>query len=127
MADFDRHEHLGFTILVGRTAADNDRLTFKTASQRDHWLHVAGRPGSHVVVSLPDGIDAAPGEVLEVAARLAAWHSKARGAGGKVEVHHCRAGDVRKPRGWPPGKVRLTRFSALKVYVREPPAAAVPG
>jgi predicted ribosome quality control (RQC) complex YloA/Tae2 family protein len=59
--------------------------------------------------------------VLERAAALAAWHSKARGSRGKVEVHWCRVADVSKPRGFAPGEVRLRRFDSLRVY---PSAAA---
>ena len=54
------------------------------------------------------------------AAALAAWHSKARGAKGKVEVHQCLARDVRKPRGYEPGKVQIRNWSSIKVYVRDP-------
>ena len=74
----------------------------------------------HDVIRVPDGAGEPPREVVEHAARLAAWHSKARGARGKVEVHLCLAGDVRKRRGAPAGQVQLTRFSAIKVYPTEP-------
>jgi predicted ribosome quality control (RQC) complex YloA/Tae2 family protein len=60
--------------------------------------------------------------VLERAAALAAWHSKARGARGKVEVHVCRVADVSKPRGFAPGEVRLRRWDVLRVYPRSPRA-----
>lgn len=109
----------GHEILVGKGAADNDRLTFGLAEPRDFWLHVAGVPGSHVVVRNPDGLAELPREVLEAAAQLAAFHSKAQGARGKVEVHVCRAGDVSKPRGFAPGEVRLKRWVAIKVYPRD--------
>lgn len=111
----------GFEILVGKADADNDRLTFGIAEPRDFWLHVAGAAGSHVVVRNPLELDALPGPVLERAAELAAWHSKARGARGKVEVHVCRAADVRKPRGFAPGEVRLKRWDAIRVYAKAPP------
>jgi predicted ribosome quality control (RQC) complex YloA/Tae2 family protein len=81
---------------------------------------VAGVPGSHVIVRNPDGLPELPREVLEAAAQLAAFHSKARGARGKVEVHVCRVADVSKPRGFAPGEVRLRRFDSLKVYARDP-------
>ncbi|HET7746975.1 MAG TPA: NFACT RNA binding domain-containing protein, partial [Vicinamibacteria bacterium] len=77
----------GFTILVGKGDADNDALTFRVADPHDFWLHVAGTPGSHVVVRNPDRLEELPRPVLERAAELAAWHSKSRGARGKVEVH----------------------------------------
>ena len=104
----------GFEVLVGRSASDNDHLTFRVAKGRDLWLHVAGgMPGSHVVIRNPDG-EAVPREVLEGAAQLAAWYSKARNAR-RVEVHWCRAADVSKPRGMPAGKVTIKNFKKLKV------------
>jgi len=108
----------GFEVLVGRGAHENDELTFRVGEPRDFWLHVSGQPGSHVVVRNPDGLDELPREVLEGAARLAAWHSKSRGARGKVEVHVCRVADVSKPRGFAPGEVRLRRFDSVRVYPR---------
>ena len=112
----------GFEVLVGRGDADNDRLTFVLAGPRDLWLHVAGPAGSHVVVRNPDELEELPRPVVEGAAGLAAWHSKARGSRGKVEVHVCRVADVRKPRGFAPGQVRLKRWDAVRVYAREPEA-----
>lgn len=111
-------EFEGFLILVGKADADNDRLTFGIAEPRDFWLHVAGPAGSHVVVRNPLELDELPRPVLERAAELAAWHSKARGSRGKVEVHVCRIADVRKPRGFAPGQVQLKRWDAMRVYPR---------
>lgn len=112
----------GFEVLVGKGDIDNDELTFRVGEPRDFWLHVAGLPGSHVVVRNPGNLDALPRPVLEAAATLAAWHSKARGARGKVEVHVCRVADVSKPRGFAPGEVRLRRWDAVRVYPRDPGA-----
>lgn len=123
----------GFTILVGKGDEENDRLTFGVAEPRDLWLHVSGPAGSHVVIRNPEGREIAdvPRAVIARAAELAAWHSKARGARGKVEVHLCRIADVRKPRGFAPGQVLLKRWEAVKVYPRgfdepEAPEAAPP-
>jgi predicted ribosome quality control (RQC) complex YloA/Tae2 family protein len=109
--DFDGH-----TILVGKGDAENDRLTFGVAEPRDFWLHVAGPAGSHVVVRNPFELDELPRPVLVRAAELAAWHSKARGAKGKVVVHVCRVADVRKPRGFAAGQVQLKKWDSIKVY-----------
>ncbi len=106
----------GWTVLVGKRAVDNDELTFHIAEPRDFWLHVADYSGSHVVIRNPDDLDAPPREVLERAAQLAAFYSKAQNARGKVEVHVCRAADVRKPRGAPAGLVELRRWEGLRVY-----------
>lgn len=104
----------GWEVLVGRSAQDNDYLTFKVAKGRDGWLHVAGgTPGSHVVIRNPDNAEI-PRDVLERAAELAAYYSKARNAS-RVEVHVCRAADVSKPRGMPAGKVQIKKFKKLKV------------
>lgn len=108
----------GYTILVGKGDAENDRLTFGVAEPRDFWLHVSGPAGSHVILRNPGnlGLPELPRTVVERAAELAAWHSKARGSRGKVEVHLCRVADVRKPRGFAPGQVLLKRWEAVKVY-----------
>lgn len=115
-----RFERDGFEILVGKGARDNDRLTFGVASPADLWLHASGFAGSHVVIRNPDHLDPIPREVVECAAQLAAHHSKAREARGKVDVHVCRVADVRKPRGFPPGKVQLRRWESVKVYPKDP-------
>jgi predicted ribosome quality control (RQC) complex YloA/Tae2 family protein len=112
----------GWEVLVGRGDEDHDHLTFHVAEPHDLWLHVGGgTPGSHVLVRNP-GKGEVPRSVLERAAQLAAWFSKARGAA-RVEVHFCRAGDVSKPRGAPTGLVELARYKSLKVKP-EPPAGA---
>jgi predicted ribosome quality control (RQC) complex YloA/Tae2 family protein len=104
---------------VGRTARENERLTQRIARSRDLWLHAAGYAGSHVVVRAADGpTGEVPGHVVERAAELAVWYSKAREAGGKVAVHVCRRADVSKPRGAPAGQVRLKRYDTVRVYAR---------
>ena len=109
-------------VLVGRTAADNDVLTFKIAAQRDFWMHVAGESGSHVVVRNPEGLGALPRDTLRFAAALAGYYSKARNAK-KVTVHVARRKDVQKLRGQPPGQVMLKRFRSVKVAPRAPEEA----
>ena len=105
----------GFQILVGRGDSENDVLTFEVAEPDDLWLHVAGGvPGSHVVVRNPDRLPELPPSVVERAAALAAWYSKARRAR-RVEVHLCRVAEVAKERGMPPGMVALSRWKRLRV------------
>src|SRR6185369_10556377 len=71
----------GLEILVGRTARDNDRLTFRLAGPEDFWLHADGVPGAHVVVRNPARAKRLPERTLREAAALAAWYSDARGQG----------------------------------------------
>ena len=111
----------GFEILVGRAARDNDALTFRVARPTDLWLHASGYAGSHVIVRTADP-DAKTGDVprhvLERAAALAAGHSKAREARGKVAVSVCRVADVSKRRGAPAGQVRIRNHETVRVYPR---------
>jgi len=104
----------GMTVLVGRTAEDNDVLSLRLGAPRDFWFHVAGQSGSHVVVRNPEGLDRLPRETERFAAALAAGYSKARN-GGRVAVHLCTCADVSKRRGSPPGEVVLERFKSVQV------------
>ena len=105
----------GFEVLIGKGDAENDQLTFKVADNLDLWFHVAGVPGSHVVVRNPDKLSELPRHVVERAAELAAFHSKAKD-GGKVEVHMARIADISKPKGFAPGKVILKKWTGVRVY-----------
>ena len=102
----------GLTVLVGRAAADNDLLTFELGEPRDGWLQVAAESGSHVLIRNPDGLERLPRDTLRFAAALAARYSKAKHAS-RVAVHVATCADVSKPRGSPPGEVRLRRFTTL--------------
>jgi predicted ribosome quality control (RQC) complex YloA/Tae2 family protein len=104
----------GFTVLVGRSAADNDALSFKLATGADFWFHAAGTSGAHVVVRNPDRLDRLPRDTLRFAAALAAAHSGGRAAS-RVAVHVARCSDLRKPRGAPPGTVSLRRSATVRV------------
>lgn len=99
-------------VLAGGTDADNDRLSLKVARANDWWFHVAGQPGSHVILRVGD--EEPPRDVLERAAAIAAWHSKAR-AGGVVAVSGTLAKYVSKPRGAKPGTVSIRRETRFKV------------
>jgi predicted ribosome quality control (RQC) complex YloA/Tae2 family protein len=111
----------GFEVLVGKGARDNERLSLRVARQTDLWLHAAGHAGSHVVVRSIEGVtDQVPPAVVQFAAECAVWFSKARGAGGKVNVHMCRAKDVSKARGAPTGQVTIRDHETVRVYSREP-------
>jgi predicted ribosome quality control (RQC) complex YloA/Tae2 family protein len=112
----------GFEVLVGRGSEENDALTFDVAEPSDVWMHVGGgTPGSHVVVRNPGGGDL-PREVLEAAAAITAWYSKARGAP-RVEVSYCRASNVSKPRGAPIGLVEIKNHKSVRVAPKLPDGA----
>ena len=104
----------GWTVLVGRTDADNDYLSFRVARPEDWWFHVRGMPGSHVILQGPPGADA-DRQTLTRAAAIAAYHSKARNAG-VVAVSGTRAREVTKPRGAPAGTVQIRHERVFKVH-----------
>jgi len=109
----------GFEVLVGRGSEENEELTFSIAEPDDIWMHVGGgTPGSHVVVRNPTGGEV-PRTVLEAAAAITAWYSKARGAP-KVGVDYCKAKNVTKPRGAPLGLVEISGEKTLKVKPAAP-------
>jgi hypothetical protein len=103
----------GWQVLVGRTDADNDYLSFRVARPEDWWFHVRGMPGSHVILQGPPGADA-DRQTLTRAAAIAAYHSKARDAG-VVAVSGTRARDVTKPRGATAGTVQIRHERVFKV------------
>lgn len=107
----------GLEILVGRTANDNDRLTFKTAQPHDSWLHAADYGGSHVIVRNPNRNEI-PHRTLVEAAQLAAYFSQAK-KNPKADVHHTQRKFVSKIKGAKPGLVRLQRFKTIVVEPKE--------
>jgi len=104
----------GFTVLVGRTASDNDLLSLELCDPWDFWFHLASDSGSHVVVKNPERVERLPRETERFAAGLAAGYSKGKGAK-RAAVHAARGADVSKRRGQPPGEVTLAHWKALTV------------
>lgn len=92
----------GWTVLVGRTDAQNDILTHRIAGRSDLWFHAHGCAGSHVVLRREDRRGEPGRRDIEEAAGLAAFWSKARGSG-TVAVSYTQAKYVSKPKGAKPG------------------------
>jgi hypothetical protein len=113
-APYKTQEFEGFTILIGRSAADNDTLSMEVANPNDFWLHAASVPGSHVVVRNPDNLAELPAEVLQEAARQAVGNSKAKGQLG-VPVVLGKAGDLSKPSGSAVGEIHISQYKTIKV------------
>ncbi len=106
------YTHSGFRILVGRSAADNENVTFKIAGPHDLWLHARDYPGSHVVILAEK--KNVPEEVVRYAAGLAARSSGAKGDS-SAEVMVTQRKWVRKIKGGKPGQVRVERFRSVRV------------
>lgn len=105
----------GISIFVGKTAKDNEALTFRFAKPYDLWLHARGSPGSHVVISLEkDAVP--PRETLRDAATLALFYSDLKKSG-KGEVIYTYKKYVRKVKGGKPGSVLVTQDRSLWIQV----------
>lgn len=107
----------GFVVLVGRNNRQNDMLTLKLSAKNDVWLHTKDIPGSHTVIR-SEGKDV-PLSVIEEAARICAWYSKAKD-GAQVPVDYTLIRHVSKPQGSPPGKVIYTDQRTLFVTPHNP-------
>jgi hypothetical protein len=106
----------GLSLLVGRGAKENHRLTFTVAGPEDLWLHVRDAPGAHVV--LRDGEGRAAPDDLREAGEVAAFFSEARGSSA-VDVHVTRRKHLRPARGGP-GRVLIAHSDTLRVAPRDP-------
>ena len=93
----------GISIMVGKNAAQNDRITLG-AKPEELWLHAKDMPGSHVIICREGEI---PHATMKQAAMLAAWYSKGQRSS-MVPVDYTLRKYVKKPSGAAPGKVIYT-------------------
>jgi len=106
-----RHMVGGFTVLVGKSSTDNEKVTFAAAGPNDLWLHARDYPGSHVVIL--KGKKPVPDKVLYEAAALAAAGSGARNDTAP-EIMVTERKWVRKLKGGKPGQVTVERFRTIR-------------
>lgn len=102
----------GFTVLVGRSNVQNDRLTLKDSAKTDMWLHTHDIHGAHVIIR-SDGREISK-TAVEEAAVAAAYQSKARESSG-VPVDYTLVRYVKKPAGAKPGMVVFTNNKTVYV------------
>jgi predicted ribosome quality control (RQC) complex YloA/Tae2 family protein len=110
----------GAKIWVGKSASDNELLTFQYANGNDWWLHVHNYSGSHVVIKALK--DKPPTEEdLQDAIQLAIAYSKAKDKGeAEVLITQCkyvkRYGKGKKGRvNVSEYKLRYAHFNAKQV------------
>ena len=115
------HTKEGFTILVGKSAAENDHLTFSVGAPHDLWLHASGWPGAHVIVRNPGRLGSLPDETILQAAAIAAYFSRGR-TEKALDVDVAWRRHVRKGRGMSPGMVMLKKHRTVRVAPGLPPA-----
>lgn len=111
----------GSRILIGRSPLENAELTFRLARPNDLWFHAQRVPGAHVILAREDR-STAPEEDVELAASVAAFHSRAKSSA-SVPVDYTLRKHVRKQRAAPPGLVWYTHAQTIVVEPREDPLA----
>lgn len=101
----------GLQIWVGKSAKDNDKLTFTHANGSDYWLHARDVPGSHVVLHL--GKQKEPDEEsLKDAIQAALFYSKAcKNQEGEVCITQCKY--VSRFGKDQPGKVQISQHRTV--------------
>ena len=104
----------GITILVGKNAAQNDRITLG-ARPEELWLHAKDMPGSHVIVCQEGEVSQT---TMKQAAQLAAWYSKGQRSS-LVPVDYTLRRYVKKPSGAAPGKVIYTHQKTAYITPEE--------
>ncbi len=110
-------------ILVGKSAAGNDVLTFKVARTYDWWFHAQQAAGSHVVLVVNDKNRAPSKKSVTEAAQLAAYYSDMKKSH-HVPVMYAERRYVRKAKGGAPGKVVLPQFKSIFVSPQLPPTVS---
>lgn len=100
-------------IAYGRSALENEYVTFKWGSPNDCWLHTRLAQSSHVVIKMkakgPPSL-----EHLICAGKICVENSSQK-KGGKVEVVYTPIKYVRKVKGAGPGKVTYSREKSLLI------------
>lgn len=109
----------GQVVRVGRSARENDEITFGEAGVDDLWFHARGMPGAHVILQAGQG--KADDAAVAAAAAIAAYYSAGRAAG-KVPVAYTQRRFVRRVRGGRPGQVVITNERTITVAPALPPA-----
>jgi predicted ribosome quality control (RQC) complex YloA/Tae2 family protein len=103
-----------WTVLVGRSARENDVLTHRYAAPGDLWFHARQAQGSHVVLRRVKKKAQVPKEAIIQAAAIAAYHSKAR-TSKHVPVSYTEKRYVKKVRNAPPGTAAMLREKVIFV------------
>lgn len=109
---FRHYEKDNWEIFVGKHGKNNDDL-IKFANKDDIWLHAKDVAGSHVIIRKKSG-QTVPNNILEYAAGLAAWYSKARNHS-LVPVIYTPRKFVRKRKGDAAGKVVVDKEDVVMV------------
>ena len=105
----------GWTILVGRTATENDELLRHHVRGLDMWFHTRDYAGGYVFVKNRPG-KTIPLSIMLCAGNLAVYHSKARKAG-KADLYYTQVKHLRRAKNGPKGLVLPSQEKNLLVQL----------
>lgn len=111
-------EHDGWTLLIGRSAAENDELLRRHVRGNDMWFHARDYAGSYVFVKNRPG-KSLPLELMLDAGALALYYSKGRSAGAG-DVYYTHVKYLRRAKNGPKGLVLPTQEKNLRVKIDDP-------
>lgn len=103
----------GWTIIVGRTANENDDLLRHTVKGSDLWMHTRDFAGGYVFVKARKD-KSIPLDILLYAGNLAVYHSKAR-RNGQADLYYTQVKYLRRAKNGPKGLVLPTQEKNLLV------------
>jgi predicted ribosome quality control (RQC) complex YloA/Tae2 family protein len=106
-----------FTILVGRSAKENEALLGHHVRGNDYWLHSRDYPGAYVFIRIPRG-KTVPLETLLDAGNLALFYSKAKESGA-ADLYYTQVKYLRKPKEGKKGLVIPTREKNIFIKLNE--------
>lgn len=106
-----------FTILVGRSAQENDTLLRQYVRGNDYWLHTRDYPGGYVFIKHIAG-KSVPLDTLLDAGNLALHYSKGRPSG-KAELYYTQVKYLRRAKEGKKGLVIPTHEKNLSVQLDE--------
>lgn len=107
----------GWTIIVGRTATENDELLRHNVKGQDMWMHTRDFAGGYVFIKARNG-KSFPLDILLYAGNLAVYHSKAR-QNGQADLYYTQVKHLRRAKNGPKGLVLPTNEKNLLVRLDE--------
>jgi len=107
------YEMGGWTLIVGRTASENDDLLRHYVRGSDMWLHTRDYAGGYVFIKAQKN-KTVPLETLLYAGNLAVYHSKAR-KNAEADLYYTQVKYLRRAKNGPKGLVIPTQEKNLHI------------
>lgn len=106
----------GTEVWVGKNNLQNDAISLHFSDKHDYWFHVQSGHGSHVILRC--GRKNPCQEDILFAAGLAAEYSSLK-ENSKVAVDYTKVMNLKKPSGFPPGKVLYSKYHTIIVQTKK--------